>query len=231
MTARVAPAMRGPHLMIGVTLASTLALTSLASASGTTPPEPDIKLPLVVHVLHGDGVPIASAEDIDAMVSVVNQIYADAGICFGVTEVRERAQSADFTTFRERRALKKFVVPRAINVFILRTIKDPSPSESTIRATARVGRTPSGWLRGAEIPAKGKRPDVYLLVKLDAGAPTLAHELGHFLGAGHHPDPDNLMSYGSGRSWFDAKQHRSFRAAARRQLRARTLSSAKTCVD
>ncbi|MCC7000328.1 MAG: hypothetical protein IT370_37360 [Deltaproteobacteria bacterium] len=217
-------------LWLGVVGVS-LALTGVANASGTTPPEPDIKLPLVVHVLHGDGVPIASADDIDAMVSVVNRIYADAGICFGVTEVREHAQSADFTTYRERRALKKFVVARAINIFLLRTIKDPSASESTLRALARVNRAPSGWLRGAEIPAKGKRPDVYLLVKLDAGAPTLAHELGHFLGAGHHADPDNLMSYGSGRAWFDARQHRSFRAAARRQLRARTLAPARTCVE
>ena len=60
------------------------------------------------------------------------------------------------------------------------------------------------------------------------GAPL--RELRARILGGHPVEPDNLMSYGSGRSWFDAKQHRSFRAAARRQLRARTLSPAKTCV-
>jgi len=191
-------------------------------------PQP-LRLPVVVHMARADGAALAGEPEAAQMIEIVNQIYDGSGVCFALAEVREVARDADLVSYRDRRILKKFVVPRAINVFVVRSIKDPSPSDATRRASARVGREPTGWLRGAEIPAVGKRPEVYLLVTLTAGAPTLAHELGHFLGAGHHPDPDNLMSYGSGRNGFDDKQFRTFRAHARGELRKGALKAATSC--
>ena len=44
--------------------------------------------------------------------------------------------------------------------------------------------------------------------------------LSHFLGAPHHPDPENIMSYGRDRHRFDDRQVEAFRATARRFARA-----------
>jgi hypothetical protein len=201
----------------------------LGSAAGADPEPPTIRLPVVVHVAQADGSAIADATQVAAMIDIVNRIYAGSGICFQLKEVRDVARDADLVSYSDRRILKAWVAARAINVFLVRTIKDPSPSESTVRATARVGRKPSGWLRGAEIPAAKKKPSIYLLFTLTAGAPTLAHELGHFLGEGHHKDPLNLMSYGSGRNGFDDKQFENFRRHARRELKTGMLAPAKSC--
>lgn len=55
---------------------------------------------------------------------------------------------------------------------------------------------------------------------------SIAHETGHFLGAGHHRDPDNIMSYSPTRHRFDEAQARVFRARARRYLRTGELERA-----
>jgi hypothetical protein len=73
-------------------------------------------------------------------------------------------------------------------------------------------------------------------LRLHAGAITqrgsglsIAHEVGHFLGAGHSPDPANIMSYAAERHCFDARQVRVLRARASRALRGGVLARGEPC--
>ena len=81
-----------------------------------------------------------------------------------------------------------------------------------------------GRLSGAHIPADDRRPATYILVSRASSPLSLAHELGHFLGAAHHPDPENIMSYGRERRRFSPRQIRVFVARATRMARRRTLN-------
>jgi hypothetical protein len=204
-------------------------LTSHAVAANEQPA--DLRLPLVLHITRADGAPVIDRAEAARFVAEVNRLYRPAGICFALLEVRDLDRSADLATVRDRVALRAHLVPRAINVFILRSIRDPDPDASTFRAAARAGREPSGWLNGAHIAAPGRVPSTYLIVRAGAGPTTLAHELGHFLGEGHHPAAGNVMSYSLDREHFDEDQIRTFRrfaegvqARAARGARVRCLS-------
>ncbi|MEM9073071.1 MAG: hypothetical protein AAGE52_31490, partial [Myxococcota bacterium] len=91
-------------------------------------------------------------------------------------------------------------------------------SASMIRAAARVGRVPraGGRLAGATIPVRERTPRRYIIVHDSRSATLLAHEFGHALGAPHHPDPRNIMSYGRGRDQFSERQIERFHRTVRR---------------
>jgi hypothetical protein len=188
----------------------------------------DEKLALQIFVTEADGAPVADRATIATLVEEVGQLFHGSGLCFSI-DLHPLPKSADLLTVRDRHAFAKLALDRAINIFLVRSIKDPDPDSSTVRAAARAGRTPSGWLNGAEIPRPGRAPDLYLVVRIDAGAKGFAHELGHFFGEGHSAAPDNLMSYSLDRTRFDEHQLRTFRARAAKHFREGTLTTGGTC--
>lgn len=109
------------------------------------------------------------------------------------------------------------------------SIYDPESSDSTVRTAARFGFTPDHCLDGAHIEKPGRQPDSYAIVRIGAGADTMANELGHILGEGQSADPDNLMGYSSDPWKFDAQQFRSFRARVRRELARGALRAVMPC--
>jgi hypothetical protein len=181
---------------------------------------------LVLHVATRDGVPVV-AKDWHAVLAEVSEPFEPADVKFTLGEVRTLPEGhASLANIAGRRALRRFLVPNAINVFVVEEILDPVPSEATRRAAARVGREPTGRLSGAHIPAPGRRPGTYLVVNHHGGPVTMAHELGHFFGLPHHADESNIMSYGRVRVGFDAAQLRVIRLFAERQRRFRRIALA-----
>jgi len=193
---------------------------ALALASGHSLARADEVVALPV-VFHGAELDVATA---DAWLQRVNEPFAAAGVRF----VRERLHAIDTRRLPDNRArhrLKQHFVERRVNVFVVDEIRDPWPSQATRRAAALAGREASGYLGGAHIRTRARTPNTYVIVLRRAipyGA--LTHELGHFLGAPHHPDPENIMSYGRDRHRFDEVQIATFRRRARRLLRRHEIA-------
>jgi hypothetical protein len=159
-------------------------------------------------------------------IRVFREAYAPHGICFSISTRELPEAHWHLRTIRERHALRSRLVARRFNVFLVDSADDPSPSESTRRAAERAGFEPSGELAGAHIPAAGAHPATYAFVTSRGSGLSIAHETGHFLGAGHHADPENIMSYAPSRHCFDEAQARVFRARARRLVRTREIERA-----
>lgn len=199
-----------------------LAAVAFLSACSALPleaqtPEP-ITLPVVLHVLEG-----ADEARVTALLDTTREAYAPAGIELVITRRVLAEERRWLHTIRDRRSLSRLLVPHAINVFLVDHADDPHPSESTRRTAERVGATPSGHLGGAHIPAAGHHPGTYVIVTGDGTRYTLAHELGHVLGAGHSADPESIMSYARERHRFEDRLLPVFRARALRYLRTREL--------
>lgn len=149
------------------------------------------------------------------------------GIAVGFEDVDEfHVLPEDFATLDnspERHKLKKYLVDRAINIFVVDTILDPHPSGATKKAAAWQGRKPSGRLAGAHIEVKNKKPHTYIILKAHSSSVSLAHELGHFLGLPHHKDPANIMSYGNARQNFNDDQLEVMRRIAQKTKRKRLV--------
>lgn len=158
---------------------------------------------------------------LDAQLARANAHFAAAGVAFSVGS--RRTLPASFNTvgsIRERLRLRRFFVPRVINIMVADRVLDPHPSRSTRRAARRMGFSPSGELAGAHILTRRKtNPATFILVARGSDALTLTHELGHFFWCPHHRDSDNIMSYGHARHSFDARQLRAIRTWARRYRR------------
>lgn len=215
---------------------ASLALAALAALAVATPVQatggaepatmaPDVRFPVVFHVAEGVDVDRAFAE---RALAEAEALFAPAGFGFYVEDFRAvPATFALLDDVRERRALRRHFERRKINVFVVDRIMDPVASAATVRAAAREGRAPIGWLSGAHIPSGGRVPDTYLVLAARTRLWSLSHELGHFFGAPHHRDPANIMSYGVERRSFDERQYRTFRARGARYLRSRALHPAR----
>jgi hypothetical protein len=181
-------------------------------------------VPAVVHVATQSGVPALENGVLQQWWGVVNSHFAQAGIGFA-PEVRMLPEGfAALTRVRDRRALKRFLVPHRVNVFLVGTMLDPVASESTKRAAGWQGLTLNGRLAGAHIEAEGKLPGTYIVVSAqDGSAIALTHELGHFFGLSHHRDGTNIMSYGAKREHFDDAQLETMRRTLRALLRRHVL--------
>lgn len=200
-------------LSVGVILSLTLCLCAPSPPAWA---DDERVLPLALHV--GEAV---SGEQVDAWVDAASGYFADAGVHFSRVELH-RLPDADLILEdnRARHRFKRRLRARAINVFIVDTIVDRWPSAATQRAAAREGFEPSGRLGGAHIPAPRHRPGTYVIVRAGSMPLVLAHELGHVLGAPHHRDSSNIMSYGRERTNFDEQQLATFARRARRLQRS-----------
>ena len=161
---------------------------------------------------------------IDAWVADANRYFEPGAVRFERVETHRIAtERLELHDNRDRHRFKRDLVERRINVFVVDTIHDPWPSAATRRAAAREGFEPSGRLGGAHIVAEGHRPSTYVIVRRGQMPLVLAHELGHVLGAPHHPDPTNIMSYGRNRTHFSDEQLELFNQRARRLVRTRSV--------
>lgn len=197
-----------------------LALSSLVPSVAWADP-PIYRFGLRLHVgVDDEGRPALDDEALRAWVAEASAPFDGAGIAFEAADIqRLEPGSSILHTIRDRHALRRFLAPRRIDVFVMEAILDPHPSEATRRAAAAQDFEPSGRLAGAHIPARNHRPGTFLIVRGRSSPTTLSHELGHFFGSGHHGDPSNIMSYGRTRERFSEHQLRVFRQRARRYLR------------
>ncbi len=177
---------------------------------------------LTVHVATEDQ--DATSMRLERLLETANESFAAAEISFEISEQKELPESyAVLDTIRERRKLKKFFVPKTINVYLVDEILDPNPSAATVKACKQQGRKPSGRLAGAHIPINNKKPGTYIVLSKHVDQYSLTHELGHFFGVAHHKEPKNIMSYGGDRSEFDEKQLETFRRKAKRYRKKRIV--------
>lgn len=212
----------GPRAIVALALA----VLALAARPAARADAPITRLGLTVHVARdASGARVLEPEALRRWVAEASAPFADADLAFEVG--REHALDPGSDVLRDNRArhaLARHLVPRTINVFVVSRIEDPRPSRATARAAAAQGFAPSGRLSGAHVEVRGRVPGTFVIVKAPSSPTTLSHELGHFFGAGHHPDPENLMSYGRDRRAFDARQIAAFRHFARRYLQRRELT-------
>jgi hypothetical protein len=194
-----------------------------ASTSSSRADEPMLVIPLAVHVTR-----VGDAGD-EARIAVFREAYRPHGICFAVRREPLPEARWHLRDIRARHALRARLVPRRFNVFLVDRADDPRPSASTVRAAARAGFVPGGELSGAHVPATGHRPATFAFVTRRGSGLSIAHEVGHFLGAGHSADPTNLMSYAPERHRFDARQVRVFRARAARAIRRGDVTRGEPC--
>lgn len=199
------------------------ALLAVLGPSMSQAEEPVIVVPIALHLPR----PLDAAGEV--RLEAFREAYRPHGICFAIE--RETLPEAHWhlRDIRARHALRARLVARRFNVFLVDRADDPRPSASTIRAAARAGFAPTGELSGAHIPAAGRMPATYAFVTQRGSGLSIAHEVGHFLGAGHSADPTNIMSYAAERHRFDAHQVRVFRARAARAIRRGELVRGEPC--
>jgi len=163
---------------------------------------------------------------IKTLIDKANEKFGEVNVAFHVEEIKSIPESnAVLDNIRERRSLKKRMVSKVINVFLVDQILDPNPSKATAKAAAWQGFKPSGRLSGAHIKIKNKTPNTYIILSKSSRITSLTHELGHFFGLPHHKDPNNIMSYGSKRELFSERQLKVIRQKAKRHKKKRTVKT------
>lgn len=180
----------------------------LAAIALPLPAQTVTTLPIALTVAEVDGAPVVSEAWIAARMAQADAIFAPAALAF---TVRERARMGEphvaMETRSDRHALAALLVPRSINVFVVRSLRDVD-DPSLMRQGVH-------W-RSPRVPGSH-----YVIVSSVAAETTLAHELGHFFGNPHSPVVNNIMSYerdGTVLPFFDAAQLRRICARARRFL-------------
>lgn len=164
-------------------------------------------LPLAITIADG-----ADVDDawIATQVANANAIFAPHGVQFReVHRGRMDGAHARLENRRDRHALGTMLHPRAIDWFVvasLRDVDDPSLYRQGVH-----------WRpRGVGAPAGAH----FVITSQIAGETVLAHELGHYFGNGHSDIPGNIMSYSRGDQppYFDEQQSRRIGRSLRRFL-------------
>lgn len=157
---------------------------------------------------------------IDAEMSLAERIYGPLGVHVRVDQVRSLgAGLARVEDPRMRDRFAPLVVPREIQVFVVRSLRDD----------VQVGLYRGGvtW-DSRTVPSRR-----YVILAATAAQSSLAHELGHFFGIRPHSEvKNNLMSYDREDAlvFLDAGQQALVKSTAR-ALRSRGALSVLDWVD
>jgi hypothetical protein len=135
------------------------------------------------------------------------RLYGPLGVRFQTPS--DRALGSSHTHVETRADRDAFVgecVPKAINVFVVASLRDVDDGVSL--------------RRGVHWRCSQHRERRYIIVSAIAGPTVLAHELGHYFGNGHSTEMDNLMSYErtGGEVFLDPLQSATIKREARLAL-------------
>jgi hypothetical protein len=164
---------------------------------------PVAPLPLGLHVAGGDE-PVVSEAWIAASLAAANRLLAPQSLAVVERWRRSLASPGVLENAADRDALGKLLVPGAINVFLVASLRDVD--------------VPVLHRRGVRWRQRSNLQRSYLIVAASAHESTLCHELGHELGLPHSYVVDNVMSYkreNPERLTFDVAQGRIMRRTAR----------------
>jgi hypothetical protein len=180
---------------------SLCAFASLVLAQASPPTTTTFSLRVSITV-DDAGKPLADAGWLAAEIDTAEGLFEPFGVRFAkVDGAPLAAHLAHVETRDDRNALASHATARAIDVFVvgsLRDIDDPAQMRRGVHWHA-----PSGAH--------------YLILVASAPIHVLAHELGHYFGNSHTHELDNVMSYerSGGPVFFDAEQGRRIAARAR----------------
>jgi hypothetical protein len=137
-----------------------------------------------------------------AQIAQAQTLFAPYGVRFARHDVGPmEARFAHVETRDDRDAFASLLVPQAVNVFVVESLRDVDDPRQMRRGVH--WHAPSGAH--------------YVLIVATAPPSVLAHELGHFFGNPHSPVVDDVMSYERSGApvFFDAAQGRRIEARAR----------------
>lgn len=213
MKGRLLAALAGSGVVVALALAAGTMAPALAkpappAASSSPPADRPPVLSLSIAITRpADGAPVASPCHLLARVAEAQRLMAPHRVAVGIAAIREIEGHHTLEDAKDRDALADFLEPGAINVFVVRSLRDvddPTRQRMGVR-----------WRKLSDL-----RKD-YVIVTASAAPTTLAHELGHALGNGHSQVVDNVMSYkreDPAKIHFDAAQGAKMRAVARQLL-------------
>ncbi len=179
-------------MKIFVVIAALMMATVAACSSGqrsAAPPQSDsiIEIPLTVHVATERGAPVVKDEQIIASVRRANRALAPYNLRVGV--VRTRKMSPGHTVVdgeSDRLELaRRAAHDGTLHVFFVNRVRMHENDDADARLSGL------HW-RYAGMRSQMHRRE-FLVVAEDAPNTTLAHEVGHALGLGHHKSYENIM--------------------------------------
>lgn len=174
---------------------------------------PPLALNLAVAEL--DGKPVVSADWVKRQVLETQRLLKPHRLGVGVVERRVLTEElARLETAEDRDAVAAHLMPKAINAFFVKSLRNIDDPESFIRGVR--------WRKRSDLSKD------YVIVSSIAGPFTLCHEIGHFLGNGHSQVVNNVMSYkheDRDKIQFDERQGAKMRLIARRLLRRKKVLS------
>ncbi len=196
----------------------TLAVTSGLIESTAWAKKKDALPPLALDVAVAEvgGKPVVSDDWLLRQIAESRRLMRPHRVALKLVRRRPLTErSARLETAEDRDAMARHLQPRAINAFIVESIRDIDDTER--------------FIRGVRWRLRRNLNKDYLLVSAIAGPFTLCHELGHLLGNGHSNVVNNVMSYrheAYEKIQFDDRQGAKMRRVARRLLRSKKVLSA-----
>jgi hypothetical protein len=179
--------------------------------------QPITRLPLLVHMAHVDGHPVADPTFVAERIQRANEIFAPYGVAFVVQrEVPLAQQHARLESREDRDALGTQVTRKVIDCFVVESLRDVDD--------------PTQMRRGVHWHARTRAGAHFVIISTLGGPGVLAHELGHYLGNPEHSQtPGNLMSYtwGDGLPVLDAGQVGRLRRSLRGYIERGDLAPAR----
>lgn len=121
------------------------------------------------------------AAHVTAWLGEADRVYASFGVSFGLAaqDVLVSGTKSHVESGSDRQQFGALCVHNAVNVFLVNQLGDVDKPGAQISGV--------NWA--------GRHVQPYIFVAAIARKATLAHELGHWLGLGHVPQRNNLMSY------------------------------------